>query len=154
MKVIKVLLADDHKLLREGLHALIDEQSNMKVIAEAEDGRAALRLARKLSPDVVVMDISMPGLNGIEATRQIMSAAYGIKVLALSMHDDARLVTEMLDAGASGYLLKDCAFEELIQAIHSVAEQGTYVSPKINDMLFRDHVQSGRKLEPSVKVLY
>ncbi len=129
---IRVLLADDHKLLRECLRALIEEQTNMKVVGEAEDGRAALWLARKLSPDVVVMDISMPGLNGIETTRQIMSAAYGIKVLALSMHDDTRFVTEMLKAGASGYLLKDCAFEELIHAIRVVAEQGSYISPKIN----------------------
>jgi len=110
---------------------LIDEQPNMNVVAEAEDGLAVLRLARQFSPDVIVMDVSMPGLNGIEATRHIMSEAYGIKVLALSMHDDIRLVKEMLDAGASGYLLKDCAFEELIQAIHAVAEQGTYLSPKI-----------------------
>lgn len=128
---IRILLADDHKMFREGLRALIEEQTNMKVVGEAEDGRAALWLARKLSPDVVVMDISMSGLNGIEATRQIMSAAYGIKVLALSMHDDHRIVEEMVMAGASGYLLKDCAFEELIHAIRKVAEEGTYFSPKI-----------------------
>lgn len=128
---IRVLLADDHKPLREGLRSLIEEQPNMKVVAEAGDGRTALRLAQTLFPDVVIMDISMPGMNGIEAARQINCMAPGVKVLALSMHDDLHFVAEMLKAGASGYLLKDCAFEELIHAIHVVAEQGTYVSPKI-----------------------
>ena len=129
---IRVLLADDHKLFREGLRSLIEEQPHMKVVAEAGNGRTALQLAQKISPDVVVMDISMPEMNGMEAARQIICTAPGVKVLALSMHDDNRIVTEMLHAGASGYLLKDCAFEELIHAIYVVAGQGTYVSPKIN----------------------
>ncbi len=129
---IRVLLADDHKLLREGLRALIEDQPQMEVIAEAEDGLTALQLVGELSPDVVVMDISMPRMNGMEATRQIISTAPGVKVLALSMHDDDRFVEEMRNAGASGYLLKDCAFDELIHAIHAVVEQGTYLSPKIN----------------------
>jgi two-component system, NarL family, response regulator NreC len=128
---ISVLLADDNKLFREGLRSLIEEQPRMKVVAEATDGRTALQLAQTVSPDVVVMDISMPGMNGMEAARQIMCTAPGVKVLALSMHNDNRIVAEMLNAGASGYLLKDCAFEELIHAIYVVAEQGTYVSPKL-----------------------
>ena len=129
---IRVILADDHKLFREGLRSLIEEQTHMKVVAEAGDGRTAVQLAQTISPDVVVMDISMPGMNGMEATRQIICVAPGVKVLALSMHDDYRFVAEMLHSGASGYLLKDCAFEELIHAIYVVAGQGTYVSPKIN----------------------
>ncbi len=145
---IRILLADDHKLLREGLRALVEEQPDLSVIAEAEDGRAAVQLARKLLPDIVVMDISMPGLNGIEAARQIMSASYGIRILALSMHDDARFVTEMLDAGASGYLLKDCAFEELIQAIHVVAGQGTYVSSKIHDIAIKGNPRPSLPIYP------
>jgi DNA-binding NarL/FixJ family response regulator len=136
---IRILLADDHTLLRQGLHALIDEQPGMHVIAEAEDGRAIVQLAAKLRPDIIVMDISMPGMNGMEATRQILSKDPGIKVLALSMHTDRRFIVDMLSAGASGYLLKDCAFEELICAIHALADQRTYLSPKISDMVVKDY---------------
>lgn len=137
---IRILLTDDHKLLREGLHALIEEQPDMTVIAEAEDGRATVQLAAKLRPDIIVMDISMPGMNGMEATRQILSNDPGVKVLALSMHTDKRFIVEMLSAGASGYLLKDCAFEELICAIHALADQRTYLSPKISDIVVKDYV--------------
>ncbi len=136
---IRILLADDHKLLREGLHSLIEEQPDMTVIAEAEDGRATVQLAAKMRPDIIVMDISMPGLNGMEATRQILSKDPGVKVLALSMHTDRRFIVEMLGAGASGYLLKDCAFEELIRAIHALADQRTYLSPKISDVVVKDY---------------
>lgn len=136
---IKILLADDHTLLREGLHALIDEQPDMTVIAEAEDGRATVQLAAKMRPDIIVMDISMPGMNGMEATRQILSKDPDVKVLALSMHPDKRFIAEMLGAGASGYLLKDCAFEELICAIHALADQRTYLSPKISDTVVKDY---------------
>jgi len=137
---IRILLTDDHKLLREGLHALIEEQPDMTVIAEAEDGRSTVRLAEKLRPDIIVMDISMPGMNGMEATRQILSKDPGVKVLALSMHTDKRFVEEMLGAGASGYLLKDCASEELIRAIHALADQRTYLSQKISDMMVKAYV--------------
>ncbi len=136
---IRILLADDHKLLREGLHSLIEEQPDMTVIAEAEDGRATVQLAAKMRPDIIVMDISMPGLNGMEATRQILAKDPGVKVLALSMHTDRRFIVEMLGAGASGYLLKDCAFEELIRAIHALADQRTYLSPKISDVVVKDY---------------
>jgi DNA-binding NarL/FixJ family response regulator len=140
---IRVLLADDHKLFRDGLRSLIEEQPRMKVVAEAEDGLIALRLAQEVSPDVVVMDISMPNMNGMEAARQILCAAPGVKVLALSMHDDERFVEEMFDAGASGYLLKDCAFEELVHAIYVVAEQGIFLSQKINVSSDRQRVVAG-----------
>jgi DNA-binding NarL/FixJ family response regulator len=103
----------------------------MMVVAEAEDGQTALQLAQTALPDVIVMDVSMPGMNGIEAARKIVCAVPGVKILALSMHDDIHLVIEMLHAGASGYVLKDCAFEELIHAIGVVAQQGTYLSPAI-----------------------
>jgi DNA-binding NarL/FixJ family response regulator len=136
---IRILLADDHTLLRQGLHSLIEEQPDMTVIAEAEDGRAIVQLAAKLRPDIIVMDISMPGMNGMEATRQILSKDPGVKVLALSMHTDRRFIVEMLSAGASGYLLKDCAFEELICAIYALADQRTYLSPKISDMVVKDY---------------
>jgi len=138
---IKILLADDHKLLRQGLRSLIEEQPDMDVIAEAEDGRSIIKLAAKLRPDIVVMDISMPGLNGIEATRQITAKDAGVKVLALSMHADRLFIVEMLAAGASGYLLKDCAFEDLIRAIHVLVEGRTYLSPKISDMVVNDYAR-------------
>ncbi len=135
----RILLADDHTLLREGLRSLIEEQPDMTVIAEAEDGRSTVQLAMQLTPDIVVMDISMPGMNGMEATRQITAKDPGIKILALSMHTDRRFIVEMLSAGASGYLLKDCAFEELISAIHALADQRTYLSPKISDVVVKDY---------------
>ena len=137
---IKILLADDHKLLREGLRALIEEQRNMTVVAEAEDGRSAVRLAAKLSPDIIVMDISMPGLNGIDATRRIAAESPGIKVIALSMHADRNFVVEMFKAGAAGYLLKDCAFEELILAIRAVSSKRAYLSSKLSDTMIKDYV--------------
>ena len=118
---IKILLADDHRLFREGLRALLEKEQDMEVVAEASDGRQAVELAGELAPAVVVMDISMPDLNGIEATRQLASRVPATKVIALSMHSDRRFIGGMLKAGASGYLLKDCANEEFIRAIRSVA---------------------------------
>jgi len=114
---------------------LIKQQFGMKVVAEAKDGWEAVRLARKLRPSIVIMDIAMPGLNGIDATRQILSEAPGVKVIALSMYSDRRFVVGMLDAGASGYLLKDCAFEELLSAIRTVIAGRTYLSPAIVDIM-------------------
>jgi DNA-binding NarL/FixJ family response regulator len=140
MDTIKILLADDHKLLREGLRALIEEQRNMIVVAEAEDGRSAVRLAAELSPDIIVMDISMPGLNGIDATRQITAESPDIKVIALSMHADRNFVVEMFKAGAAGYLLKDCAFEELILAIRAVSSKKAYLSSKLSETMIKDYV--------------
>jgi DNA-binding NarL/FixJ family response regulator len=108
---IKILIADDHRILREGLRRVIEKDAGLKVIAEAVDGQSAVTLARELSPDVVIMDITMPGLNGIEATRRILSEAPNIKILALSMHSDEQFVVAMLKAGASGYFLKECGRE-------------------------------------------
>jgi two-component system response regulator NreC len=147
---IKILLADDHKLLREGLRALIEEQKNMTVVAEAEDGRSAVRLAAELSPDIIVMDISMPGLNGIDATRRIAAESPGIKVIALSMHADRNFVVEMFKAGAAGYLLKDCAFEELIHAIQAVSSKKAYLSSKLSDTMIKDYVNLFPKKKLSV----
>lgn len=137
---IRILLADDHKIIRDGLRTMIDKQEGMKVVADAENGRLAVELTRDLVPNVVVMDVSMPDLNGVEATRQIHSMNPHIKVIALSMYSDRRFVMEMLKAGASGYLLKDCAFEELIQAIKTVSENHTYLSPGIANIVVKDAV--------------
>jgi len=137
---IRILLADDHRIIREGLRALIVGLQGLEVVAEAEDGRTAVRLARELKPDLIVMDIGMAELNGMEATRQIRAESPRAKVIALSMHSDARFVSEMLKAGASGYLLKDSAFEELARAIGVVAAGGTYLSPGITGVVVRDYV--------------
>jgi DNA-binding NarL/FixJ family response regulator len=136
---INVLLADDHKIVRDGLRILI-EARNMNVVAEAENGQKAINLARELHPHVVIMDISMPDMNGIDATRRIISDLPGTKVIALSMHADRHFVTGMLEAGASGYLLKDCAFEELVNAIHTVLANHTYLSPSIADIVVKNYV--------------
>ncbi len=137
---IKIILADDHKIVRDGLRSLLEKHSGMEVIAEAADGRSALKLVRELKPDVIVMDITMPDLNGIEATRQITSGYPNVKVIALSVHSDKRFVLGMLQAGATGYLLKDCAFEELADAIRAVVEDHTYLSPEISDIVIKDYV--------------
>lgn len=140
-KTIKILLADDHKIVREGLRALIEKQPGMSVVAEAENGRDAVHQARKLSPDLVIMDITMPDLNGIEATRQIISENKKIKVIALSIHADKRFVVEMLRAGASGYLLKNSAFEDLAHAIRAVVEHRMFLSPTLADVVIRDYAE-------------
>jgi len=136
---IRILLADDHKIVRDGLRALLENQSGMEVIAEAGDGRTTVQMVQELLPDVVIMDIAMPDMNGIETTRQIIAKAPGVKVVGLSMHSDRRFVMEMLKAGAKGYLLKDCAFEELANAIRSVDANRTYLSPKIADIVIKDY---------------
>jgi two-component system, NarL family, response regulator NreC len=141
---IRVLLADDHRIMREGLRSLLEQQPDMKLVGEAENGREAVRLAGKLTPHVAVVDVAMPDLNGIEATRQIVAAVPGVRVLALSMHMDRRLIMGMLDAGASGYLLKDCAFEELVGAIRAVAAGGVYLSPRIAGFVVKDRIQHAK----------
>ena len=139
---IRILLADDHKIVREGLRTLIEKQPEIEVVGEADSGRRALKLTRELKPDVVIMDITMPDLNGIEATRQIHSEIPGVKVIGLSMHSDRRLVAGMLMAGASGYLLKeDCDCAELARAIRAVASDQTYLSPKIGEVVIKDYVR-------------
>ena len=141
---IQVLLADDHKIVRDGLRVLIERCHDMQVIAEAEDGRKALQLARKYKPDVVIMDISMPDLNGIDATRQILGEVPGAKVIALSMHSDKQFVDGMLRAGAVGYLLKDCAADELIQCIRIVLSGRICLSPGITGFLVKEYLHPTR----------
>ncbi len=132
---IRILIADDHQIVRQGLRSLIEKTSGMKVVAEAENGREAVQLAGQSKPDVAIMDISMPDLNGMEATRQIVAALPKVKVIALSMHSDKRFVRGMLEAGAAGFLLKDCAFEELSTAVRAVAANKTYLSPGISGIV-------------------
>ncbi len=139
---LRILIADDHRIMREGLRSLLEKQPDTEVIAEAENGRTTLQMSRRFKPDVVLMDIIMPDLNGIEATRQILAELPDIKVIALSMHSDKKFVVEMLSAGASGYLLKDTAFEELDKALHTVVNNRTYLSPKIVGLMAEDYSPS------------
>ena len=136
----RILLADDHKIIRDGLRSLLEKEKDMVVAGEAENGRNALQLTRKLNPDVVIMDISMPDLNGIDAARQILGELPGVKVVALSMHSEKQYVEGMLKAGVSGYLLKDTAFEELVKAIRIVCVGKKYLSPDITDIVLQDYL--------------
>ncbi len=127
-----ILLADDHQMVREGLKSLLGKETDLRIVGEAADGQEAVRLAEKLKPDVVVMDIGMPGLNGMDATRQIKAVHKTCKIIALSMHTDRRYIVGMLRSGASGFLLKSSAFEELAQAIKTVMTDHDYLSPSVS----------------------
>ncbi len=139
-ETINIIVADDHKIMREGLCSLLAKQPHIEVVAEAENGRKAVQLALEKQPAIVIMDISMPDLNGIEATRQIVAELPETKIIALSMHSDKRFVVEMFQAGASGFLLKDCAYQELALAINIVAANQTYLSPEIAGVMIEDYV--------------
>ena len=138
---VKILLADDQKIMRDGLGALIEKRPGMEVVAEAENGRSAIKLTRKFRPDVIVMDINMPDLNGIDAARQIVAEFPGTKIIAFSMHTDRRFVEGALKAGVSGYLQKDSAFEELDRAIRTVVADQIYLSPKITGDVVKGYVK-------------
>ena len=138
---IRILLVDDHKIMRDGLRSLIEKQNGMAVVGEAENGRTAIRLTRKLKPDVIVMDINMPDLNGIDATRRIVAEFPGTKIIAFSMHTDHQFVAGALKAGVRGYLQKDSAFEELDRAIRTVVADQTYLSPDITGDVVKGYLE-------------
>jgi len=127
----RILIADDHQIMRQGLRALLEAQPGLSVVGEAENGRKAVQLVRDARPDVVIMDVMMPDMNGIEATRRIKSMHPEVQIVALSIHSDRRFVLQMFKADATGYLLKDCAFEELTRAIRTVTDGQAYLSPAI-----------------------
>ncbi len=135
----RIVLADDHRIIREGICSLLDQEQDFEVVGEASDGREVIRLNQELHPDVLIMDISMPNLNGIDATRQIIKQNPETKIIALSMHSDHHFVAEMLQAGATAYLLKDCVSDELVQAIRLVCQGKTYLSPEIASLLVKDY---------------
>ncbi len=139
---IRVFIADDHELMRAGLKEIVESQDGMHVNGEADNGQATIREVRKTKPDVVIMDIGMPDLNGIEATREILRDNPDAKVLALSMHSEQHYITEMLRAGAHGYLLKDSAVNELARAIKTVCRNTTYLSPAIAGKVVDGHVRN------------
>ncbi len=134
----KIILADDHKIVREGLKNILNSEWGIDVIAEAENGRKAMQLVEEKKPDIIIMDIGMPELNGIEATKKIRENSPETKVIALSMHSDKQFVTGMLRAGASGYLLKDCAVDELVDAINTVMDKKIYLSSDISGILVNE----------------
>ena len=148
---VRIVIADDHKLMREGLSSLLGQQAGIQVVGQATNGREAVQLTERETPDVVVMDVSMPDLNGIDATRQIISRSPKTKVIALSMHSDRQFVAEMFRAGARGYLLKDSAFEELASAITRVTEDETYIAPKISGFTLDEYKVSEDNVELLMK---
>jgi DNA-binding NarL/FixJ family response regulator len=136
----KVLLVDDHKIMREGISALLRKYSEFEVVGQAADGRQALEMASHLKPDIVIMDVGMPNLNGVEATKQLLSINPNVKVMALSTHSDGAVVAKMIKAGALGYMLKESAFEELIEALNTLQEGRTFLCNKISKVVFSDYV--------------
>jgi len=138
---ISILLVDDHALFREGLRSLLEKQADFIIMGEAGDGREAMRLAEELKPNVVLMDIGMPELNGIEATHQITRKVQNTKIIALSMHCDNNFVGQILKAGAAGYLLKDSVFEDLVSAIRTVVTGKAFLSPQIASVVIEDYTK-------------
>ena len=143
MGIIRVLLADDHRILREGICALIEDQEDMEVVGEAEDGQATVKKVAQLKPDVVVMDIAMPLLNGLEATRQIRRDFPQVKVLILTMHENEEYIRQVLAAGALGYVLKDAAARDLLGAIRTVYQGEAVLSPAITRLVIEDYLRWG-----------
>jgi len=153
MMTVTILIADDHKILREGLKSLLEKQPGFAVVAEAEDGISAIDGVKKHKPDIAIIDIGMPDLNGIEVTRKIRSETTATKVIALSMHADRRFVMGVLEAGAKGYLLKDSAFAELVTAVTAVAKGKTYLSPSIAETVVKSSLEKSDREEQGSSVL-
>lgn len=140
---VRIILADDHPIMLEGLKALLEREPDMEVVGLVMNGRDAVYLTNKLAPDIVIMDVSMPELNGIEATRQILAQHPNVKVIALTIHSDARYAMEMLKAGARGYIPKQCAYEELARAVRSVKMGQAYLSPGVTGNLLESLTGQG-----------
>jgi DNA-binding NarL/FixJ family response regulator len=146
---LRILLVEDHDIVRQGIAALVAAEDDFELVGEARDGREALEMAAELIPDVIVMDVMMPGLNGIEATRHIASENPDICILALSMHTDKRFIREALRAGAAGYVEKKATFGELAMAVRTVVDGGVYLSPSIAGEVTRDYILATSEDEPT-----
>ena len=153
MTTLRVLLVEDHAIVRQGVRALLDEESDISIVGEAGDGSEGLALAQKLRPDIVLMDLSLPGLGGIEATRQIRELLPDIRVLVLSMHDNEEYVFRALRSGASGYVLKQSTSTELVLALRAVAAGSTFLSPSISQILISDYVRRAESQESDGEIL-
>ncbi len=145
---IRILLADDHRIVRSGIAALLQKERDFELVAEAENGQEAVRLARQHRPDVLLMDIAMPGMNGIEAMRRIHADEPGVKCLCLSVHNDNRMVLGVIDAGAMGYLMKDCSFDELVRAIRSVMSNQIYLSSELVGIVVEKYRNRNARVAP------
>jgi DNA-binding NarL/FixJ family response regulator len=144
LKRTTILLADDHRIVRQGLRALLASEADFEVVGEADDGREALELVKRLSPDVLVLDLMMPGLNGLEVARQLPRQSPGVRVVVLSMHDDEGFVLEALANGVSGYVLKDSNSSDLVHAVREVAAGRRYLSPPLSDRAIEAYQQRAK----------
>lgn len=145
----RILLVDDHQILRDGLRASLDQEVGMDVVGEAGDGETAVRLARRLKPDVTIMDLGLPGMTGIDATRRIVADIPEAKIIVLSMYPKAALITEVLKAGASGYILKENALWSVVEAIKKVSAGERYLCPRAASLLAEEYAQSGAQTGPA-----
>jgi PAS domain S-box-containing protein len=150
----KILLADEHKIVRQGLRALLERQADCQVVGEAATGPMMLQQMLELAPDLVLLDLSLPELHGVEAIRQILATSPQAKIIVLSIYADRRFVVNILKAGACGYLLKDCAFEELFQAIQAVQASKTYISPGLSDVVLQDYIEALRESEARFRAIF
>lgn len=142
---IKIIISDDHKLIREGLANLLEESEEIHILAEAENGKEVVEMAKKHKPDIILMDVSMPLLNGVEATREIKKVLPGIKIIALTMHSDNYYIKAMLEAGASGYIFKNSNHNQLIEAISTVYKGKKYLSDEITEILIKGYLKKDRE---------
>ena len=151
---IRILLADDYQIARQGLRSLLEREPDLEVVAEAENGQTAVRLARELCPEVAILDLSLPDLQGVELVRQVVTASPGARVVAMSMHADRRFAVNILKAGALGYLLKDCAFEELVRAIRTVVAHKNFISSILSGLVFQDYMEAIRDSETRFRTIF
>lgn len=150
---IRILLADEHQMIRQGLRTLLENEPDLEV-AEAGNGQAVMRLAKELAPAMVILDLALPDINGLDLIRELTGASPGVKIIAMSNHSDRRLVVNVLKSGAAGYLLKDCAFEELTRAVREVASHRAYISPDLSDLVIQDYLGALRESEARFRTIF